>query len=196
MLQSGVSVSSNICLARFTEVKYASEQFLSKRNLVEKIAFRSLSLQKLLQFLLYSQKVDKDANDYEAKEVTVPFLSSCWTLMPNIQQRIDLSCSGWERFISEVWRHHGRVSYLRRVRRSGVGSPPSTAEHSDGSCQTQFFRTHPLCHSWEKVIFRKKQIPICGGQTKKNYLINCHFFLHNFWILSTIQGIRWSRSSS
>ena len=128
-------------------VKCVREQFLSKRNLVEKVVFQIFVSPKLPHFLLYSQKVDKDANDYEAKEVTVPFLSSCSTLMPNIQQRINLSCSGWERFISEVWRHHGRVSYLRRVRRSGVGSPPSTAEHSDGSCQTQFFRTHPLCHS-------------------------------------------------
>ena len=60
--------------------------------------------------------------------------------------------------------------------------PPSTVmvavRHS--------FFAHTHCHSWEKVIFRKKQIPICGGQTKKEYLINCQFVckISEFWVLS------------
>ena len=84
-------------------VKCVREQFLSKRNLVEKVVFQIFVSPKLPHFLLYSQKVDKDANDYSAKEVTVlsePFAQLCGK-RSNTKSILCLNCLRWGGFISE-----------------------------------------------------------------------------------------------
>ena len=84
-------------------VKYVRKQFLSERNLVEKGCVLDLCLSKTPSVLaLQSARVDKDANDYKAEEVTVLSEPFAQHFDAKYLTQQSLNSFRWEGFISEV----------------------------------------------------------------------------------------------